>query len=40
VLDVSGWDKLPRKGRSRLTLLGPAVNNKTDLAPLVVASLE
>jgi urease accessory protein len=40
VLDVSGGDKVPRKGGPGVTFSDLLVINKTDLAPLVGASLE
>jgi urease accessory protein len=40
VLDVSGGDKVPRKGGPGVTASNLLVINKTDLAPLVGASLE
>lgn len=40
VLDVSGGDKVPRKGGPGVTVSDLLVINKTDLAPLVGASLE
>jgi urease accessory protein len=40
VLDVSGGDKVPRKGGPGVTASDLLVVNKTDLAPLVGASLE
>ena len=40
VLDVSGGDMVPRKGGPGVTLSDLLVINKTDLAPLVGASLE
>ena len=40
VLDVSGGDKVPRKGGPGVTTADLLVINKTDLAPLVGASLE
>jgi urease accessory protein len=40
VLDVSGGDKVPRKGGPGVTASDLLVINKTDLAPLVGASLE
>jgi urease accessory protein len=40
VLDVSGGDKVPRKGGPGVTTSDLLVINKTDLAPLVGASLE
>ena len=39
VLDVSGGDKVPRKGGPGVTFSDLLVINKTDLAPLVGASL-
>ena len=39
VLDVSGGDKVPRKGGPAVTFSDLLVINKTDLAPLVGASL-
>lgn len=39
VLDVSGGDKVPRKGGPGVTLSDLLVVNKTDLAPLVGADL-
>jgi urease accessory protein len=39
VLDVSGGDKVPRKGGPGVTTSDLLVINKTDLAPLVGASL-
>jgi urease accessory protein len=39
VLDVSGGDKVPRKGGPGVTFSDLLVINKTDLAPLVDASL-
>ena len=39
VLDVSGGDKVPRKGGPGVTFSDLLVVNKTDLAPLVGASL-
>ncbi|MBW3590867.1 MAG: urease accessory protein UreG [Actinobacteria bacterium] len=40
VLDVSGGDKVPRKGGPSVTLADLLVINKIDLAPLVGADLE
>jgi urease accessory protein len=40
VLDVSGGDKVPRKGGPGVTTSDLLVINKTDLAPLVGADLE
>jgi len=40
VLDVSGGDKVPRKGGPGVTFSDLLVINKTDLAPMVGASLE
>jgi urease accessory protein len=40
VLDVSGGDKVPRKGGPGVTTADLLVINKTDLAPLVGADLE
>jgi urease accessory protein len=40
VLDVSGGDKVPRKGGPGVTTADLLVINKTDLAPLVGASLD
>jgi urease accessory protein len=40
VLDVAGGDKVPRKGGPGVTTADLLVINKTDLAPLVGASLE
>jgi urease accessory protein len=40
VLDVAGGDKVPRKGGPGITTSDLLVINKTDLAPLVGASLE
>ena len=40
VLDVSGGDKVPRKGGPGVTFSDLLVINKTDLAPYVGASLE
>jgi urease accessory protein len=40
VLDVSGGDKVPRKGGPGVTASDLLVINKTDLAPMVGASLE
>ena len=40
VLDVSGGDKVPRKGGPGVTTSDLLVINKTDLAPFVGASLE
>ena len=40
VLDVSGGDKVPRKGGPGVTTSDLLIINKTDLAPLVGASLE
>ena len=40
VIDVSAGDKIPRKGRPDITRSDLLVINKTDLAPLVSASLE
>ena len=40
VLDVSGGDKVPRKGGPGVTTSDLLVINKTDLAPLVGASME
>lgn len=40
VIDVSGGDKIPRKGGPGITQSDLLVINKTDLAPLVGASLE
>ncbi len=39
VIDVAGGDKIPRKGGPGVTMSGLLVINKTDLAPLVGASL-
>ncbi|WP_198654607.1 urease accessory protein UreG [Nocardia aurea] len=39
VLDVSGGDKVPRKGGPGVTMADLLVINKTDLAPLVSADL-
>ena len=39
VIDVSGGDKIPRKGGPGVTRSGLLVINKTDLAPLVGADL-
>src|SRR5213082_775782 len=39
VIDVAGGDKVPRKGGPGITLSDLLVINKTDLAPLVGASL-
>ena len=39
VIDVSGGDKIPRKGGPGITLSDLLVINKTDLAPLVGADL-
>lgn len=40
VIDVAGGDKIPRKGGPGITKSDLLVINKTDLAPLVGASLE
>ena len=40
VIDVSGGDKIPRKGGPGITRSDLLVINKTDLAPLVGASLD
>lgn len=40
VIDVSGGDKIPRKGGPGITRSDLLVINKTDLAPMVGASLE
>src|SRR5690606_37919994 len=40
VIDVSGGEKIPRKGGPGITRSDLLVINKTDLAPLVGASLE
>ncbi len=40
VIDVSGGDKIPRKGRPGITQSDLLVTNKTDLAPFVGADLE
>ena len=40
VIDVAGGDKIPRKGGPGICRSGLLVINKTDLAPLVGASLE
>jgi urease accessory protein len=40
VIDVAAGDKIPRKGGPGITLSDLLVINKTDLAPLVGASLE
>lgn len=40
VIDVSGGDKIPRKGGPGITRSDLLVINKTDLAPLVKASLD
>jgi urease accessory protein len=40
VIDVAGGDKVPRKGGPGVTTADLLVVNKTDLAPLVGASLE
>src|SRR5690606_5296103 len=40
VLDVSGGDKVPRKGGPGVTTADLLVVNKTDLAPMVGADLE
>jgi urease accessory protein len=40
VIDVAGGDKVPRKGGPGITQSDLLVINKTDLAPLVGASLE
>ncbi|HLY57701.1 MAG TPA: urease accessory protein UreG, partial [Stellaceae bacterium] len=40
VIDVSAGDKIPRKGGPGITRSDLLVINKTDLAPLVGASLE
>jgi urease accessory protein len=40
VIDVAGGDKVPRKGGPGVTTADLLVINKTDLAPLVGASLE
>ncbi len=40
VIDVAGGDKVPRKGGPGITQCDLLVINKTDLAPLVGASLE
>jgi urease accessory protein len=40
VIDVSAGDKIPRKGGPGITRSDILVINKTDLAPLVGASLD
>jgi urease accessory protein len=40
VIDVSGGDKIPRKGGPGITQSDLLVINKTDLAPLVGADLD
>jgi urease accessory protein len=40
VIDVAGGDKIPRKGGPGITKSDLLVINKTDLAPMVGASLE
>lgn len=40
IIDVSGGDKIPRKGGPGITKSSLLVINKTDLAPMVHASLE
>ena len=40
VIDVAGGDKVPRKGGPGITQSDLLVINKTDLAPLVGASLD
>ncbi|MBL8605873.1 MAG: urease accessory protein UreG, partial [Myxococcales bacterium] len=40
VVDVAGGDKVPRKGGPGITQSDLLVINKTDLAPLVGASLD
>jgi len=40
VIDVSGGDKIPRKGGPGITQSDLLVVNKTDLAPLVGADLD
>ena len=40
VIDVSGGDKIPRKGGPGITRSDLLVSNKIDLAPYVGASLE
>src|SRR5712672_2852746 len=40
VIDVSGGDKIPRKGGPGITQSDLLVINKTDLAPLIGADLE
>ncbi len=40
IIDVSGGDKIPRKGGPGITKSSLLIINKTDLAPLVHASLE
>ena len=40
VIDVSGGDKIPRKGGPGITRSDLLVINKTDLAPYVLANLE
>ena len=40
IIDVSGGDKIPRKGGPGITKSDLLVINKTDLAPLVHASLD
>ena len=40
VMDVSAGDKIPRKGGPGITRSDLLIINKTDLAPLVGASLE
>ncbi len=40
VIDVSGGDKIPRKGGPGITRSDLLIINKTDLAPMVHASLE
>ncbi len=40
MIDVSGGEKIPRKGGPGITRSDLLVINKTDLAPMVGASLE
>ncbi len=40
IIDVSGGDKIPRKGGPGITRSSLLIINKTDLAPMVHASLE
>lgn len=40
IIDVSGGDKIPRKGGPGITKSSLLIINKTDLAPMVHASLE